>query len=181
MADVRQYSKIFSCIYNELGPVGHLGRGTHYSVCRSVEWQDPLRRPLPQAEMHDFATIWDEDHDERVIEAIERILMAGLFSPVLFVGERKGTLTLIVDANFYFAGSEAEVEAYRRAVQEIANRLNDPWPVELGSFDREVGNPHRNFYEGLISDNAHRVGVYLANIDSLWGLGTKAYEYVGQS
>jgi hypothetical protein len=176
MSDVRQYSKLFTCLYDEAAPVGALGRGTHYSVFRSVEWLDVTRRPLAFPQVHDFAVIWDEDHDERVIEAIERIYMAGLLSPVQFIGERKGGLTAIVAAKFYFTGTAADTESYRRAVEANSEDPDDPWPVQLGSFDRQPGSPHQSFFEGLISDTDYRVGLYLANIDALWNLGTKAYQ-----
>jgi hypothetical protein len=178
MAEVRQYSNLFSCIYDETAPIGLLGRGTHYSVFRCAEWLDVLRRPLAQPEVHTFAIIWDEDHDERIIEAVERIYMAGLLSPVQFIGERKGGLTAIVAAKFYFAASETGIETYARAIADITQSLDDPWPVEVGSFDRHPGSPHQNFYEGLISADDHRVGLYLANIDSLWRLGTKPYQRI---
>jgi hypothetical protein len=175
MAEVRQYSKLFTCLYDEPAPIGAIGRGTHYSVFRSVEWLDVTRRQLPLPQIHDFAVIWDEDHDERVIEAVERIYMAGLLSPIQFIGERKGGLTAVVAARFYFIGNEGETEAYRRAIEAITQGLDDPWPAELGSFDRSPGSPHQTFTQGLIQDSDHRAGVYLANIDSLWGLGTKPY------
>lgn len=178
MADIRQYSTLFSCLHDEPEPVGSLGRGTHYSVFRSVEWRDVLRRRLETPEIHDFAVVWDEDHDTRVIDAVERIYMAGLLSPVQFIGERKGGLTVIVAAKFYFAGSEEDIEAYRTAVEEIAQSLDDPWSAQVGSFDRLPGNPHQNFYEALINADDHRVGHYLANIDSLWSLGTKPYSRI---
>lgn len=176
MDTVRQYSSLFSCIYDEPAPVGFLGRGTHYSVFRSVEWLDVTRRPLQHPQIHDFAVIWDEDHDERVIQAVERIYMAGLLSPVQFIGERKGGLTAIVASKFYFTGSEADAEAYRLAVEAITERLADPWPVQLGSFNRSPGRLAQSFSRALINDDDHRVGLYLANIDSLWSLGTKPYE-----
>lgn len=172
---VPQYSNLFTCLHDEPEPVGALGRGTHYSVFRSVEWLDVTRRPLALPQIHDFAVIWDEDHDTRVIEVIERIYMAGLLSPVQFIGERKGTLTAIVAARFYFSGTKVQTEAYRDAIEEIAQDIDDPWTVELGSFDRSPGSPQQTFFEGIISDTNHRVGLYLANIDSLWGLGTKTY------
>lgn len=175
MANVRQYSNLFTCLYDEPAPIGALGRGTHYSVFRSVEWLDVTRCQLPIPQIHDFAVIWDEDHDERVIEAVERIYMSGLLSPVQFIGERKGCLTAVVAARFYFIGSEAETEAYRRAIEAIVQGLDDPWPAEIGSFDRSPGSPHQTFPEGLIQDNDHRVSVYMANIDSLWELGNKPY------
>ena len=177
MTATPQYSTLFSCLYDEAEPVGHLGRGTHYSVMRSVEWLDVTRQPLTTPEVHDFAVIWDEDHDTRVIEAAERIYMAGLLSPVQFIGERKGGLTVIVAARFYYSGSEADLQAYTQAVNAISQDLDDPWPAEVGSFDRAKGAVqlgwHQTFTAGLISDEEHRVNTYLANIDSLWRLGTK--------
>lgn len=175
MDDVRQYSNLFACLYDEVSPVGALGRGTHYSVFRCVEWLDVTRRPLAYPQIHDFAVIWDEDHDERIIEAVERIYMAGLLSPIQFIGERKGSLTAVVAAKFYFTGTTKDTEAYRCSLEAISQGLDDPWPFQLGSFDRAPGNGHQNFYEGLIHDSDYRVGLYLSNIDSLWALGTKPY------
>ncbi len=88
-------------------------------------------------------------------------------SPVEFIGERKGSLTTIVAARFYFTGTEDQTEAYMRRIDEIAQDLDDPWNVALGSFDRSPDSPHRTFFEGIISYSNHRVGLYLANIDSL--------------
>lgn len=174
MTDVPQYSKLFTCLYDEQRPVGTLGRGTHYSVFRAVEWLDVTRRTLPIPQIHDFAVIWDEDHDERVIEALERIYMAGLLSPIQFIGERKGALTAIVAARFYWAGSDADGTAYRQALEAITRDLPDSWSSDVGSFDRSPGSL-QNDYEGIIADSEHKVGLYLANIDSLWGLGTRDY------
>lgn len=175
MREVRQYSSYFFCLYDECASVGSLGRGTHYSVFRSVEWLDVDRRRIDLPQVHDFAVIWDEDHDERVIEAIERFYMAGLLSPVQFIGERKGGLTLILAARFYFSGTSESLQAYVSAVTAIASGLPDGWTVEIGSFDRNLGSPHQTFFQGIIADDDRRVGLYLANIDSLWRLGTRPY------
>ncbi|SDZ67952.1 hypothetical protein SAMN03159453_05929 [Pseudomonas sp. NFIX28] len=172
------YSTLFSCLYNEPEPVGHLGRGSHYSVFRSVEWLDVTRSPLKVPQIHDFAVIWDEDHDTRIIETIEAIYMAGLLSPIQFIGERKGTLTVIVAAKFYFSGTDADIQAYERELQKICDNSShgDPWPVDLGMFDRSPGFPtHQTELHGLISAEEHRVITYLRNIDSLWQLGTKPF------
>jgi hypothetical protein len=175
MTATRQYSTLFTCLYDEPEPIGSLGRGAHYSIFRCVEWLDVTRRPLTLPQIHDFAVVWDEDHDERVIDVIERIYMAGLLSPVQFIGERKGGLTAVVAARFHFSGTEADTNAYRQAIETITESSDDPWSAQIGSFDRSPGSYHQNFYEGLINDNDHKVGLYLANIDSLWNLGTKPY------
>jgi hypothetical protein len=170
-----RYSTLFSCLYDEPAPVGRLGRGAHYSIFRSVEWLDVTRRPLTLPQVHDFAVIWDEDHDERIIEAVERLYMAGLLSPVQFIGERKGMLTVILAARFYFSGTEADTQAYVHAVEAIGHSLADAWSTDVGIFDRAPGNPHQNDPRGIISDQGRRVRTYLENIDGLWGLGTKDF------
>ena len=128
------YSTLFSCLYDEPSPVGNLGRGAHYSIFRSVEWLDVIREPLIIPQVHDFAVIWDEDHDIRVIQVIEAIYMAGLLSPIQFIGERKGTLTIIVAAKFYFAHSKANLDAYIYRLNEISVKPGhgDSWPSEVG-------------------------------------------------
>lgn len=171
------YSTLFSCIYDEPSPIGNLGSGTHYSVFRSVEWLDVTRTPVLLPQIHDFSVIWDEDHDSRIIETIEAIYMAGLLSPIQFIGERKGTLTVIVAAKFYFWGSDAEFKSYEQQLQKICENPGhgDNWELEVGMFDRSPGSPHQTELHGLISAEEHRVITYLRNIDSLWGLGTKPF------
>jgi hypothetical protein len=171
------YSPLFSCLYDEGEPVGNLGRGTHYSVMRCAEWRDVLLNPLDHAQVHDFAVIWDEDHDTRVIAAIEAIYMRGLLAPVQFIGERKGGLTVIVAAKFYFGIDEMALATYTAEVEKITQDLphGDGWPATIGLFDRNPGSPHQTNLQGLIMADEHRVITYAQNIDSLWGLGTKSF------
>ncbi|OWK20884.1 hypothetical protein AJ88_25130 [Mesorhizobium amorphae CCBAU 01583] len=176
MAPLPVYSTLFSCLHDEPVPVGNIGRGTHYSVLRSVEWRDVLRELLASPQIHDFAVIWDEDHDTRVIPAIERIYLAGLLSPVQFIGERKGFLTVIVAAKFFFDGDGSKLESYREAIHQISANLEfDSWTSEIGTFDRQLGSPHQTDPVGIISDHDGKVQTYLRNIDNLWQLGTRYY------
>lgn len=169
------YSTLISCIYDQPEPVGYLGRGTHYSIFRSVEWRDVIRQPLVIPQVHDFAVIWDEDHDTRVIPVIEKIYMKSLLSPVQFIGERKGTLTVLVAAKFHFGIDHNSLRAYKAALQEEANEVNgDYWNVELGMFDRSEVD-HQTEVEGIINDRDFKVKTYLRSIDFLWNLGTRAY------
>jgi hypothetical protein len=170
------YSTLISCLHDEPEPVGSLGRGTHYSVFRSVEWLDVVRAPLNLPQVHDFAVIWDEDHDTRVIDTIEAIYMAGLLSPIQFIGERKGTLTVIVAARFYYWGPQTSLDTYVKQLNDITlNQAGDTWPTEVGMFDRQPGSSHQNEFHALIMASEYRVKTYLRNIDSLWGLGTKPF------
>lgn len=170
------YSTLFHCLYDQAAPAGQLGRGAHYSVFRSVEHLDVEMKSSAFPLVHDFAVVWDEDHDTRVIEAIELIYMANLLAPVQFIGERKGVLTLILAARAVSYMSMKVVD-YMAKVKLALGRLShgDSWAVETGMFDRRPGNPHQNDPCGIIADEPHKVEAYLLTIDALWGLGTRAW------
>ncbi|MBM3548872.1 MAG: hypothetical protein FJX54_18165 [Alphaproteobacteria bacterium] len=90
------YSHSFSCLYDEPAPIGVLGRGAHHSVFRSMQSRDINGSRLENRRIHDFAIIWDEDHDTRVISVVERLHLTGLLWPIVFIGERKGVLTIFL-------------------------------------------------------------------------------------
>lgn len=117
------YSPFFQTLHDEIQPVGRLGRGTHYSVLRVPIWQDEWLNPMPQALFLDFAIIWDEDHDERVIEVVEALYLSGLLAPVRFIGERKGSLSVFIGIKTMQAWDETTLLKYREAVSAISQGL----------------------------------------------------------
>ncbi|RYE28022.1 MAG: hypothetical protein EOP48_33955, partial [Sphingobacteriales bacterium] len=168
------YSTLFSCIYDQPESVGCLGY-IHYSVFRSIEWLNVSRKPLEKPQIHDFAVIWDGDHDTRVIQAIESIYMDGLLSPIQFIGEHKGELTIIVATKYRTDNYDSEYELYVSRLKEAAQIPDDCWHVQVGTFDRspmsqqiELKNLLGLGYEGDIT--------FLRHIDALWKLGTKDYQ-----
>jgi hypothetical protein len=160
------YSPFFQTLHDETQPVGHLGRGTHYSVLRVPIWQDQWLNPLPVGSLLDFAVIWDEDHDERVIQAIEDLYFCGLLAPVRFVGERKGSLSVLIDEKTVQAWDHAALKSYREAVNDVGQSLEDPWPTMV---DAVSGSKH-----SIIHASKEDVTLYLRNIHMLWFLGAKA-------
>jgi hypothetical protein len=132
---------------------------------------------LKTPEIHDFAVIWDEDHDIRIIGVIEQIYMAGLLSPIQFIGERKGCLTAIVAAKFYYFDSKEALDAYTCQLHNtVTNAIQDDfWSSAVGLFDRSPGSPHQTDLKGLIDAEEHRVITYARNVDSLWNIGTKQF------
>jgi hypothetical protein len=155
------YSGLFQTLYDELHPVGQLGRGTHYSVFSAAQWRSPFERellvyPLVQR----VAVIWDEDHDVRVIRALEAGYMNGLLAPVLFIGERKASLTVVVH-------DEADIsDFYRETWDECVERvIDDHWDVRVIPFSDVVK-------EQMIHDHRQEaVTAYVANVRNLWKLG----------
>ncbi len=93
---MQTYSDFFKTLHDETSPIGYLGRGTHYSVLRAAVFHDPMGKPLPEGQFADFAVIWDEDHDTRVMEPIEEIYRRGMLSSFLMFGEHKGSFTAIL-------------------------------------------------------------------------------------
>jgi hypothetical protein len=173
------YSTLFSCLYDEPQPIGSIGRGTHFSVFRSVEWRDVDLKQLAKPQIHDFAVIWDEDHDTRVISVIESIYMAGLLAPVQFIGERKGTLSIVLASRYYY-GSSGGVGGvgFANLANEIAGDVEeDPWSLDIGSFDRRDTSARgdQTKLPSIIQDRDEVVFTYLKNINNLWDLGTKVW------
>jgi hypothetical protein len=159
------YSPFFQALHDETQPVGHFGRGTHYSVLRVPIWHDERLKPLPQGELLDFAIIWDEDHDARVIEPMEEMYFAGLLAPVRFIGERKGSLSVLIDSGTMEAWDEKTLRNYRAAVNRISQSLDDPWPVTV---DRVFGRE-----SSIVHGAPEDVATYLKNIQLLWKLGRR--------
>lgn len=159
------YSPFFETLHDETSPTGHLGRGTHCSVLRAVAWHDEVRSPLAKAVWLDFAVVWDEDHDSRVIDAVTRLYFAGLLSPVQFIGERKGTLSVVMqDATVERIGRSG-MRAYEEAVTDVCQGLDDPWTTRFEATS--------NCRASIINDDAVKIQLYLSTVDMLWSLGIK--------
>lgn len=165
---MQKYSEFFQTLHDEISPTGQFGRGTHYSVFRTLAWHDELGSPLGEAKHHDFSVIWDEDHDARVFAAIEALHRKGLLAAAVFVGERKGMFTLLVSDATRSRMTDEVFDQYRDAVGAVTEALaGDPWPAEVGVVSSPLG---------IISEETEHVVLYLATIAMLWHLGVKAIQ-----
>jgi len=101
-----------------------------------------------------------------VIEPIEEMYFAGLLTPVRFIGERKGTLSVLIDSETA-AWYEKTRRNYHAAVNRISQSLDDPWSVIVDpvfGLRRESSIVH-----GAVED----IATYLKNIQLLWKLGRR--------
>jgi hypothetical protein len=164
------YSPYFKTEYDQPEPVGKIGRGTHYSILSCAQWLDLSLNPKTggKADIQTLAVIWDEDHDDRVIAAIEMAYLAGLLAPVRYIGERKGNLTVLVDDWLSPISKDPE---YLRKWEAIANNLpdDDAWFVQVSEWNDQSS------YSAIINDSFEdadsRTQNYLEMIDNLWNLG----------
>jgi hypothetical protein len=147
---LQRYSELFSTVHDEPHPVGHLGRGTHYSILRAISW-------TPDPHFHDIAVIWDEDHDTRVIWVAEQLLVGRLLGNVVFIGERKGGITALTR---HPPSQDFETELAR-----IAESVpSDCFTSTVECLPRAAS---------IVDDKDARVVAYLAGIDAIWNLGPK--------
>jgi hypothetical protein len=157
------YCNFFQTLYDETHPVGNLGRGTHYSVLRAPVWHDELLNRIEHCAFLDFAVIWDENHDDRVIDAVMVLYIRGLLPPVRYIGERKGILTVLLAPDVVRNWNADRLEQYRDGISDICQSLEDPWSAQIDIAD---GQEH-----SIIHASRENVAVYLTNIDVLWRLG----------
>jgi Bacterial RNA polymerase, alpha chain C terminal domain len=159
---MQRYSDFFKTLHDEQSPTGYLGHGTHYSVLRAVGFHGPNGERLRTGKNADFAVIWDEDHDTRVIKPIEEIYRRGLLSSFLVFAERKGTFSAILSDE---CRSQSRHSVLQRSLNKITQNLDDPWPADVLMFDSS---------HSIIKDNADKVMLYLRNLVMLWNLGVKS-------
>ena len=168
---MRTYSPFFQTLYDEQEPVGTLGRGTHYSILRAIVFHDEDGKIIPcdryrnaKSNYHDFAIIWDEDHDTRVINVIEKIYQEGLLPCFSIFGERKAGFSALFCSERDDIPLHIKVSVQQRCEETISNIYNDVWHVQLGTLMRS---------QGIINANDEDIVLYLKNINMLWKLGSK--------
>lgn len=157
------YCPFFQTLHDETRAVGNIGRGTHYSVLRAPVWHDESLNRLERCAFLAFAVIWDEDHDDRVIDAIMMLYVAGLLSPIRYIGERKGVLSVLLASDVVQGWEPSKLDRYREDVNDICQCLEDPWSAQVDSADDQA--------HSIIHDSPEKVAIYLKNIDMLWQLG----------
>ena len=170
MSTHEYYSTIFTTIYDQPESISDFSNGVHYSIMRAVEWLDVERNSLSAPEIHDFAILWDRDHDVRIINVIEKLYLTGLLSPIQFIGEHKGVLTIILASKYEYNADD--VGNYKKQVSEIVSSLDfDSWICSFGTFDRS-GADHQCLFNELLSVSHKNTFYFLKSIDLQWKLGT---------
>lgn len=180
---MNQYSPLFHTLHDEREPIGSLGRGTHYSVLRCISRRVPefpnrhednviamafaygARGALPVAKpddhVHDFAVIWDEDHDTRVIRIAEQLASADMLKHVLVIGESKGVVSVLVKKD----RGAACIHAFWSYFNKVAYTTDFTF-----AMDEYTGASSR-VLTLLINDDPRRVRRYLDGILALWSIG----------
>lgn len=168
---LHSYSQLFITIHDESQPVGNIGRGTHYSILRARQFFDNTATLQVPFKNQDFCIIWDEDHDVRVLQVVEQLYLKNMLSPVLFIGERKGGVYVLLDRTIY--NNRQLYNEFAANLDDIAQNLDDPWCSDVGYMDivtKEIGNSR-----SLIQDDEEKAIIYLNNINNLWSLGQKKF------
>ncbi len=171
------YSDFIKTIYDQQEPVGKIGRGMHYSVLRAPVSTNLNQEPS-QLKFQNFAILWDEDHDERVLIIIEHLLFAGLLAPVKFIGERKGMLEIILDNDFCSNSSRDKIDSYKDKIESLTHKTGDFWPVHLFTIDSYSQNSstYKTYIENI--QNLHDLGIINNVDDYLPDYSKNEYPYV---
>ncbi|MFM0503213.1 MULTISPECIES: hypothetical protein [Paraburkholderia] len=132
-------------------------------MLRTPVWQDEFLNRLDRCAFLGFAVIWDEDHDDRVIDAVMALYVSGLLSPVRHIGERKSTLTVLLALDVVRKWEPERLKEYGDGIKDICRCMDYPWSAHVDSAD---GHGH-----SIIHASPEDVALYPKNIDLLWQLG----------
>lgn len=171
---MERYSHLFSTLYDEQEPVGKLGRGTHCTVFRTLAEvrvglaadPQPVRNSGGYTlHFHDFAVIWDEDHDRRIIWLAEQLHARGLLRHIVVLGERKASVTALTRYE--------PTDKLLSALEEIGGSLpSDIFSVSTHRLGESCD---------IVDDEASRVEAYLGGVDALWKLGLKPVTFATEA
>lgn len=146
------YSTIFSCIYDQKEDIGTICNGMHYSV---------IRFALAAGDIQDLAIMWDEEHTLRIVRVIEHLWVRGFLKNVLFIGEEKGALSIILDEQ----ASEQDLIPYPVLIADVAETI---WDVDTVAV-------HFHKLSHVLLDLRYHY------IRGLWELGVKRFNYLDHS
>jgi len=161
-----RYSTLFNTVHDQHEPTVDIGRGAHFSILSTAQWLDMQLIPMARAVVQRIAIIWDEGHDTRIIPMLEAALINGIISPVLFVGERKGSVTLMLDMGSPLIKDPEFIQAWQKICY---GPDDDHWSLTIIGWGE---NTHP-----LIHDEFHKAVAYLEMIDAQFKLGLWEYKY----
>jgi hypothetical protein len=173
MNPTRTYSQNLHCLYDNPEPASPQYPG--YSIFRAISSQSVEQQPTELPHVHDFAVIWDDDHDTRIIKLLEEMLFAGLLPGVQFIGEHKGELNVILAARTFFCIQE---DTYRDRLTALSAVTGDSWFVRVGMIDMSQASRtthHQCDYVNLLGMTFHLADAFFVTLDNMWQLGTKRW------
>lgn len=155
---MQSYSPLLYTVYDQPSPIGHLGRGVHYSVLQFLNWFDLDGHLADSSSPHQFAVIWDEDHDIRVINVIDEAVRQKVMQNVLFIGERKGSLSVLLKKET----SDKRMKSIAETFSHLGGTQEDSWPTETFRYPDGL--------KTLIHDSESKIKPYLDHILALWNM-----------
>ena len=170
---MKTYSPLFETIYDEQKPSSELGRGTHYSILRAIVAHDHNGDDLNTIKNLDFAVIWDEDHDTRIIPVLEEICETGYLSLGIIFGERKGSFHFVLNDSY-----KSKYEDFKKIYKDIENIVHsteeDTWCFHMDYLLTNEGDIDEDSeITGIINASDKQIEKYLKEISEKWNLGLK--------
>lgn len=155
---MQSYSPLLYTLHDQPSPIGNLGRGVHYSVLQYLNWFDLDGRLVESGAPHKFAVIWDEDHDIRIVDIIEGAILQKVMQNVLMIGERKGSLSVLLNEET----SDNRLKSIAETFSQLGRGQEDSWPAETFRYPDGAS--------ALIRDSERKSKPYLEHIVALWDM-----------
>jgi hypothetical protein len=161
------YSPYFETIYDD----------PNHSILRARVTDTKILAAMnTQALYYDFCLIWDDDHDTRVIEVIEKLYDNRMLFSLDFVGEREAFFTGTIRSDMFHQQSIEYWEKFGSRLEAVTQGLElDPWASEIAWVEDDV---IYNMYYGMIDQSKHYYPEArdLKSIREDWRLGVKTPE-----
>ncbi|MDD2133223.1 hypothetical protein [Pseudomonas kurunegalensis] len=158
--ELPKYSDFFRTEHDEQRNVASIA--AHYSVLSIPSFISSTGAIKIQR----VAIIWDADHDERVIDVLEAAYFENLVGPVLFIGEYKGAVSVIVNSDRINKNEISEYEEQWRRICDDAVQ-DDKFRLDVMTTEEYVKTADEKLQPILCT--------YLKFIKDAWGLEINHY------
>jgi hypothetical protein len=123
--------------------------------------------------MQDFAIVWDEDRDERIIWVVEHLIAMNLLFPVMAIGERKANVHLWLASPEAVAEGNPLIARYwlmsetRKFYDQLVQHLCESVPSDVFSAECYHGPENLGEY----------TSAYVEQLHKNWKLGRKPLQF----
>lgn len=131
------------------------GEGS-YTIFSTQQTLDVNFVPLDVVCIQEFAVLWDEPRDVRLIALIEQSIVIAQLSPVKLLHATEGVLTIVYDSNLVGEALDDFHEIWEELADDV---IDDLWTVNLiKDIDTDShcdsSRPFRQYAPGVLTNNS---------------------------
>lgn len=101
-----------------------------YTIFNALIWQNSKLEFDGVAKNYNFAVIWDDDFDCRIMALIETFYIKGFLPSVIMFEEHKGSVTAVLNPFYVNKSTNDDLIMIQRNIESMSDD-GDPWTAQV--------------------------------------------------